>query len=113
MTFVIQQTLLYAVPLMIVALAGVFAERSGIINLALEGIMIFGAFIGVLFVRSVQSMPLFLNAFRAGDWMTLQGLEILAMVLLPPSWVWISSSPVLRSMPVSWWQSSLPLPCIF
>ena len=50
MTFLIQQTLLYAVPLMIVALAGVFAERSDIINLALEGIMIFGAFIGVLFV---------------------------------------------------------------
>ena len=47
MSFLIQQTLIYAVPLMIVALAGVFAERSGIINLALEGIMIFGAFIGV------------------------------------------------------------------
>ena len=55
MTFLIQQTMLYAVPLMIVALAGVFAERSGIINLALEGIMIFGAFIGVLFVRGMQS----------------------------------------------------------
>ena len=41
MSFLIQQTLIYAVPLMIVALAGVFAERSGIINLALEGIMIF------------------------------------------------------------------------
>ena len=54
MTFLIQQTLIYAVPLMIVALAGVFAERSGIINLALEGIMIFGAFIGVLFVRLMQ-----------------------------------------------------------
>ena len=51
MTFLIQQTMLYAIPLMIVALAGVFAERSGIINLALEGIMIFGAFIGVLFVN--------------------------------------------------------------
>mgnify|MGYP002589451176 CR=1 FL=1 len=51
MTFLIQQTLIYAVPLMIVALAGVFAERSGIINLALEGIMIFGAFTGVLFVN--------------------------------------------------------------
>ena len=35
MTFLIQQTLIYAVPLMIVALAGVFAERSGIINLSL------------------------------------------------------------------------------
>ncbi len=80
MTFVIQQTLLYAVPLMIVALAGVFAERSGIINLALEGIMIFGAFIGVLFVRSMQDFAVFVNAARAGDWLTLQGLELLAML---------------------------------
>ena len=80
MTFLIQQTLLYAVPLMIVALAGVFAERSGIINLALEGIMIFGAFIGVLFIRSMQSFDVFTNAVRAGEWMTLQGLEIMGML---------------------------------
>ena len=51
MVYFIQQTLVFAIPLMIVALAGVFAERSGIINIALEGIMVFGAFIGVLFVR--------------------------------------------------------------
>ena len=51
MVYFIQQTLIFAIPLMIVALAGVFAERSGIINIALEGIMVFGAFIGVLFVR--------------------------------------------------------------
>ena len=81
MSFLIQQTLLYAVPLMIVALAGVFAERSGIINLALEGIMIFGAFIGVLFVRSMQSFDVFNEAARSGDWLTLQGLEILAMLV--------------------------------
>ena len=81
MTFLIQQTLLYAVPLMIVALAGVFAERSGIINLALEGIMIFGAFIGVLFVRTMQDFDVFTNAVRAGDWMTLQGLELMTMVV--------------------------------
>ena len=80
MTFLIQQTLLYAVPLMIVALAGVFAERSGIINLALEGIMIFGAFVGVLFVHSMQSFDVFVNAVRAGSFMTLQGLELLAML---------------------------------
>ena len=80
MTFIIQQTLLYAVPLMIVALAGVFAERSGIINLALEGIMIFGAFIGVLFVRSMQDVEIFAAAAKAGDWITLQGLEVLAML---------------------------------
>ena len=81
MTFIIQQTLMFAVPLMIVALAGVFAERSGIINLALEGIMIFGAFIGVLFVRSMQSFDVFNAAVRSGDWLTLQGLEILAMLV--------------------------------
>ena len=62
MTFLIQQTLIYAVPLMIVALAGVFAERSGIINLALEGIMIFGAFIGVLFVNLTQKAGVFAEA---------------------------------------------------
>ena len=81
MTFIIQQTLLFAVPLMIVALAGVFAERSGIINLALEGSMIFGAFIGVLFVRSMQSFDVFNAAVRSGDWLTLQGLELLAMLV--------------------------------
>lgn len=51
MTYLVQQTLIFAIPLMIVALAGVFAERSGIINIALEGIMVFGAFIGVLAIR--------------------------------------------------------------
>ena len=81
MTFLIQQTMLYAVPLMIVALAGVFAERSGIINLALEGIMIFGAFIGVLFVRSMQEFDVFVNAVREGNWLTLQGLELMAMAV--------------------------------
>ena len=81
MSFLIQQTLIYAVPLMIVALAGVFAERSGIINLALEGIMIFGAFIGVLFVRQMQGVDTFIAAKAAGDWGTLQGLVLLAMLM--------------------------------
>ena len=80
MSFLIRQTLIYAIPLMVVALAGIFAERSGIINLALEGIMIFGAFIGVLFVRSMQSFDVFTAAAKSGDWLTLQGLEILAML---------------------------------
>ena len=51
MTFLLQQTVIYTVPLILVALAGVFAERSGIINLALEGIMIIGAFVGAWFAH--------------------------------------------------------------
>ena len=81
MTFLIQQTMIYAVPLMIVALAGVFAERSGIINLALEGIMILGAFIGVLFVNIMQTNHVYDAAKAAGDWVALQGFELLAMLV--------------------------------
>ena len=81
MSFLIRQTLIYAVPLMIVALAGVFAERSGIINLALEGVMIFGAFVGVLFVRLVQQWGWFDAAYTAKNWMTLQGFAFLTMVV--------------------------------
>ena len=58
MVFFIQQTLVFTIPLMIVALAGVFAERSGIINIALEGVMIFGAFIGVLTTRLLLQLGL-------------------------------------------------------
>lgn len=81
MSFLIRQTLIYAVPLMVVALAGIYAERSGIINLALEGIMIFGAFVGVLFVRLVQQWGWFDAAKAAGQWMTLQGFMVLAMLV--------------------------------
>ena len=81
MTFLIQQTMIYAVPLMVVALAGVFAERSGIINLALEGIMILGAFIGVLFVNIMQTNHVYDAAKAAGDWVALQGFELLAMLV--------------------------------
>ena len=81
MTFLIQQTLIFAVPLMIVALAGVFSERSGIINLALEGIMIFGAFAGVLFVNLMQQAHVFDAAKSAGNWLALQGFELLAMLV--------------------------------
>lgn len=41
----------FAVPIIIVAYAGMFSERSGVINLSLEGMMVFGAFAGFLVLK--------------------------------------------------------------
>lgn len=54
MFLLLKYTLLYTVVLMLVALGGMFSERSGIINIALEGIMVIGGLIGVI---AIQMMP--------------------------------------------------------
>ena len=62
MIFILQKTLIFTIPLLIVALAGMFAERSGIINIALDGIMIFGAFIGAVVTLLLrQNVPFFVD----------------------------------------------------
>lgn len=52
--FIIQQTMFFFIPLLIVALGAMFSERSGVVNIALEGIMIMGAFVSILFINLVQ-----------------------------------------------------------
>ena len=54
MFLLLKYTLLYTVVLMLVALGGMFSERSGIINIALEGIMVIGGLIGVI---AINLMP--------------------------------------------------------
>ncbi|HPJ23295.1 MAG TPA: ABC transporter permease [Bacillota bacterium] len=73
---IISKTILFSIPLMLGALAGMFSERSGVINIALEGIMIFGSLFAAIFItKAMVDTPLaenhpqfvvFLTAIIAG-----------------------------------------------
>lgn len=72
-------TLRSATPLIFASLGGLFSERSGVINIALEGLMLCGAFTAAVFTLQTQSPYLgFLAAIVAGG--VLAGIYAIACI---------------------------------
>lgn len=64
----------YTMPLLITSLGGLYSERSGVVNIGLEGLMIVGSFSGAFTIYLLQSQ------FLGQEWIIWLGLVVATVI---------------------------------
>lgn len=70
----LRSTLRSTTPLLLTALGGMFSERSGVVNIALEGIMLFGALVAALTTQQLEAPFLAQDPSAQLSWIPWVGL---------------------------------------
>ena len=56
-TSIIPSAIAYTIPILMGALGGLYSERSGVTNLCIEGLMLFGVFSAAATIVKLQAIP--------------------------------------------------------
>lgn len=56
-TSIVPSAIAYTMPLLMGALGGLYSERSGVTNLCIEGLMLFGVFSSAATIVKLQAIP--------------------------------------------------------
>ena len=133
--FLLKVVLRFAAPLIFAAMGGLLSEKSGVMNIALEGMMLIGAFFGVVGAYYMHSVWLgvLLGLVAAGVaalihafWcITLRADQIVAgtainllgsgvtVFLLARFWNQSGQSPLVDRLPVFWGTMNILVPVAF
>lgn len=84
----------YTTPLLLAALGGMFSERSGVVNIALEGIILFGALAAAVVAQVVEAPFLADNPRASVPWLPWVG--VLAAMIVGGAVAWIHAVVSIR-----------------
>ncbi len=77
---IIQATLIYGTPIIIAGLGGLYSERSGVVNIALEGIMMIGGFTAATLIYFLE--PYFLQSYiNWAPWLAILGGALAGLLI--------------------------------
>ena len=71
LSILVSSMIVYAAPLIFTSIGGAYSEHAGVVNVGLEGIMVMGAFSGIIFNLTFEFDTMVVLDRCCRDWSTL------------------------------------------